>query len=152
MYVIVLILLLISVLVYFFFFFKHKTAYELRISDWSSDVCSSDLASSELEVQSRRECPRRAIGGPSIVDRGKSVHDKGFVQGVGDREPQAYLFRRIRDGYRPVQHDVGFLVCKADVEEIIAVIGGRGIEGQVCAAEAVLIRGRQRAGEVLRQW
>src|SRR3546814_2434207 len=26
------------------FFFKQKTAYELRISDWSSDVCSSDLA------------------------------------------------------------------------------------------------------------
>src|SRR3546814_3304596 len=26
------------------FFFKHKTAYEMRISDWSSDVCSSDLA------------------------------------------------------------------------------------------------------------
>src|SRR3546814_1109910 len=29
-----------------FFFFKQKTAYEMRISDWSSDVCSSDLASS----------------------------------------------------------------------------------------------------------
>src|SRR3546814_8339148 len=29
----------------FFFFFKQKTAYELRISDWSSDVCSSDLES-----------------------------------------------------------------------------------------------------------
>src|SRR3546814_8110500 len=27
----------------FIFFFKHKTAYEMRISDWSSDVCSSDL-------------------------------------------------------------------------------------------------------------
>src|SRR3546814_13973221 len=27
----------------FFFFFKRKTAYEMRISDWSSDVCSSDL-------------------------------------------------------------------------------------------------------------
>src|SRR3546814_2479464 len=27
----------------FFFFFRRKTAYELRISDWSSDVCSSDL-------------------------------------------------------------------------------------------------------------
>src|SRR3546814_332952 len=27
----------------FFFFVKHKTAYEMRISDWSSDVCSSDL-------------------------------------------------------------------------------------------------------------
>src|SRR3546814_16016869 len=30
----------------FFFFFKQKTAYEMRISDWSSDVCSSDLGSS----------------------------------------------------------------------------------------------------------
>src|SRR3546814_7837054 len=31
------------VLLFFFFFFKQKTAYEMRISDWSSDVCSSDL-------------------------------------------------------------------------------------------------------------
>src|SRR3546814_10284544 len=30
--------------VLFIFFFKQKTAYEMRISDWSSDVCSSDLA------------------------------------------------------------------------------------------------------------
>src|SRR3546814_5864302 len=29
---------------YLFFFFKQKTAYEMRISDWSSDVCSSDLS------------------------------------------------------------------------------------------------------------
>src|SRR3546814_20456059 len=32
-----------EVSVYCFFFFKQKTAYEMRISDWSSDVCSSDL-------------------------------------------------------------------------------------------------------------
>src|SRR3546814_7401765 len=32
---------------YFFFFFKQKTAYEMRISDWSSDVCSSDLILSD---------------------------------------------------------------------------------------------------------
>src|SRR3546814_5169265 len=31
--------------IFFFFFFKQKTAYEMRISDWSSDVCSSDLPS-----------------------------------------------------------------------------------------------------------
>src|SRR3546814_7516813 len=31
--------------VFLFFFFKQKTAYEMRISDWSSDVCSSDLKS-----------------------------------------------------------------------------------------------------------
>src|SRR3546814_1756857 len=30
-----------------FFFFKQKTAYEMRISDWSSDVCSSDLLAVE---------------------------------------------------------------------------------------------------------
>src|SRR3546814_981230 len=30
-------------LLFFFFFFKQKTAYEMRISDWSPDVCSSDL-------------------------------------------------------------------------------------------------------------
>src|SRR3546814_4828187 len=33
----------IMVCLFFFFFFKQKTAYEMRISDWSSDVCSSDL-------------------------------------------------------------------------------------------------------------
>src|SRR3546814_9919626 len=33
----------------FFFFFKQKTAYEMRISDWSSDVCSSDLAAYMIE-------------------------------------------------------------------------------------------------------
>src|SRR3546814_13045730 len=37
------VLLRISIAVYCFFFFKQKTAYEMRISDWSSDVCSSDL-------------------------------------------------------------------------------------------------------------
>src|SRR3546814_4491186 len=37
------ILSLVVLHVYFFFFFKQKTAYEMRISDWSSDVCSSDL-------------------------------------------------------------------------------------------------------------
>src|SRR3546814_9745393 len=33
-----------------FFFFKQKTAYEMRISDWSSDVCSSDLETRLLKV------------------------------------------------------------------------------------------------------
>src|SRR3546814_3184584 len=36
--------LLFVVFICIFFFFKQKTAYEMRISDWSSDVCSSDLA------------------------------------------------------------------------------------------------------------
>src|SRR3546814_3320718 len=36
-----------------FFFFKQKTAYEMRISDWSSDVCSSDLRDATLAAPLR---------------------------------------------------------------------------------------------------
>src|SRR3546814_20433074 len=39
-----------------FFFFKQKTAYEMRISDWSSDVCSSDLANLVSHL-GERACP-----------------------------------------------------------------------------------------------
>src|SRR3546814_5031995 len=44
--------------IYVFFFFKQKTAYEMRISDWSSDVCSSDLLPEARHLRSRRS-PRR---------------------------------------------------------------------------------------------
>src|SRR3546814_193248 len=41
-----------------FFFFKHKTAYEMRISDWSSDVCSSDLDRlKQVDRRRRRQHP-----------------------------------------------------------------------------------------------
>src|SRR3546814_10578941 len=36
------------IVLFLFFFFKQKTAYEMRISDWSSDVCSSDLSAGLL--------------------------------------------------------------------------------------------------------
>src|SRR3546814_15136166 len=52
-------------LVFFcFFFFKQKTAYEMRISDWSSDVCSSDLilADDDLIHIDRRRRPENRIG------------------------------------------------------------------------------------------
>src|SRR3546814_7373742 len=49
---------------FLFFFFKQKTAYEMRISDWSSDVCSSDL---DFDIQptlsSYYELTHRAAGG-----------------------------------------------------------------------------------------
>src|SRR3546814_6199253 len=46
----------------FFFFFKQKTAYEMRISDWSSDVCSSDLR--ELTPAVERMCDHMVPRGP----------------------------------------------------------------------------------------
>src|SRR3546814_5561174 len=48
----------------FFFFFKQKTAYEMRISDWSSDVCSSDLGIAPASCDRRR-----ARASPSIRRR-----------------------------------------------------------------------------------
>src|SRR3546814_12687431 len=42
-------------MVSFLFFFKQKTAYEMRISDWSSDVCSSDLKAFASWSQTTRE-------------------------------------------------------------------------------------------------
>src|SRR3546814_1435166 len=41
----------------FFFFFKQKTAYEMRISDWSSDVCSSDLPAPPTDHYADRTFP-----------------------------------------------------------------------------------------------
>src|SRR3546814_12246884 len=59
-----------------FFFFKQKTAYEMRISDWSSDVCSSDLAGSLAtgSLATRRGTARRlATGGLTIGARCRMV-------------------------------------------------------------------------------
>src|SRR3546814_13778035 len=47
--------------IFVFFFFKQKTAYEMRISDWSSDVCSSDLLDMPLESKFGA-LPKRASG------------------------------------------------------------------------------------------
>src|SRR3546814_9711785 len=47
-----------------FFFFKQKTAYEMRISDWSSDVCSSDL---------RARLCGQWVEGPLAVARGRRL-------------------------------------------------------------------------------
>src|SRR3546814_8238688 len=47
-----------------FFFFKQKTAYEMRISDWSSDVCSSDLTAAidDADAAPRQHAPDMAGG------------------------------------------------------------------------------------------
>src|SRR3546814_4746723 len=51
-------------LVFVFFFFKQKTAYEMRISDWSSDVCSSDLTSRRCNAPKPKRGRRRQPGRP----------------------------------------------------------------------------------------
>src|SRR3546814_11990492 len=56
----------------YFFFFKQKTAYEMRISDWSSDVCSSDLAP---EAARRTHRPAERLGGRLGVGLGREGRD-----------------------------------------------------------------------------
>src|SRR3546814_16686530 len=66
-----------------FFVFKQKTAYEMRISDWSSDVCSSDLAAhpparrrrSRAPPSRRRFPPTAAAGGhPSELNENPGLN------------------------------------------------------------------------------
>src|SRR3546814_3934596 len=52
-------------IIFLFFFFKQKTAYEMRISDWSSDVCSSDLSVLTME----------------IIEEDSSLHHREWVDG-----------------------------------------------------------------------
>src|SRR3546814_9603603 len=56
------------------FFFKHKTAYDMRISDWSSDVCSSDLAQALLAPLKVRDDANDwyTLGPPSQIALGAS--------------------------------------------------------------------------------
>src|SRR3546814_12239208 len=70
----------------FFFFFKQKTAYEMRISDWSSDVCSSDLWGSF-----------EWVGVPGVKDPWIN-QDPGWVDGFGFDEEGAMIDPRKRDG------------------------------------------------------
>src|SRR3546814_9947268 len=71
-------------LFWFFFFFKQKTAYEMRISDWSSDVCSSDL---------------KVLEGPALASRLFISQSRGYpicVSSVVKYAPEEERLKRHR--------------------------------------------------------
>src|SRR3546814_1641958 len=72
-----------------FFFFKQKTAYELRISDWSSDVCSSDLG----VVGGPRDALFDAPVAPGVGDADRAAADRRR-RGVGPQLDRAVLRHR----------------------------------------------------------
>src|SRR3546814_14163370 len=84
-----------------FFFFKKKTAYEVRISDWSSDVCSSDLPLllspiARAGLQGIEEERHRAACIDPIVDAGHAFVDAPIGTGaeVDDAKQQLAAARR----------------------------------------------------------
>src|SRR3546814_7930414 len=66
-----------------FFFFKQKTAYEMRISDWSSDVCSSDLLVAKQEDR-RPGAAQILIQVPERLG-GNVIEAKGLTKAYGDK-------------------------------------------------------------------
>src|SRR3546814_15416117 len=85
-----------------FFFFKQKTAYEMRISDWSSDVCSSDL---EFHARGERLAQSFVLPGGKAVGDGLRI----FERRTGDTELGTFsLIGQGSGGYRaePVFVDV----------------------------------------------
>src|SRR3546814_1410944 len=84
----------------FFFFFKQKTAYELRISDWSSDVCCSDLEIEEEDQQQQRHVAdeldvaphqglQRLVGGAVDVSAGEADHGADHQRDRREQQPEA---------------------------------------------------------------
>src|SRR6058998_1118916 len=82
----------------FFFFFKQKTAYEMVMSDWSSDVCSSDL------------------GGPSILEECRRLGGCGTgdakITGAG-RLPARHVIHAVGPVYRDGRHGEPDLLASA---------------------------------------
>src|SRR3546814_4604647 len=74
---------------FLFFFFKQKTAYEMRISDWSSDVCSSDLT--------------------AAVDRFDRPHGDAGRFHIDEQEGDALLLAAAIVGAHQREHPVGML-------------------------------------------
>src|SRR3546814_2758846 len=83
-----------------FFFFKQKTAYEMRISDWSSDVCSSDLAALRRghradRIRHRPAGKRRTVGWVGSINPATKETDNRTPERWVDGANPAYV-----DGYQ----------------------------------------------------
>src|SRR3546814_4020888 len=103
----------VMVFMMFFFFFKHKTSYEMRISDWSSDVCSSDLRGGVLAAAA----PFTLEGNLLIVDHGMGLssaflHCQRLDVKLGDRVVQGQRLGKI-----------GRATCREGVGQYVYISG-----------------------------
>src|SRR3546814_5246328 len=98
-----------------FFFFKQKTAYEMRISDWSSDVCSSDLS-----VGGVAGTTAEAIGRASRVVLGRAAGARAGVASrrIANRRSQIGGCHRVI-GERNLRRGATGGLQRADVRRIV---------------------------------
>src|SRR3546814_17828320 len=86
------------VFVIVFFFFKQKTAYEMRISDWSSDVCSSDLQDDARYSRNSLHCGGRRTSG-------RQKKRAGLFESAGNKgrsgRASGVMFASARDPFLP---------------------------------------------------
>src|SRR3546814_19477752 len=98
-----------------FFFFKQKTAYEMRISDWSSDVCSSDLAEG-AEQHDRDRDGGNDRGAPVLQEQ---EHDEEHEHDRLDQRVDHLLDRKADERGRVVREgdldEIGRASCRARV-------------------------------------
>src|SRR3546814_5011044 len=94
-----------------FFFCKQKTAYGLRMSDWSSDVCSSDLrtldAHDALIVFSRQKAQRKDDHSARVTEH--AVDGQIGFAGVGGAEDGRH------PAFREERHEIGSAACRERV-------------------------------------
>src|SRR3546814_116756 len=129
----------------FFFFFKQKTAYEMRISDWSSDVCSSDL----LAQRGRHLVGQRAGDDHHVgLPRARPEHDAEAVEVVAAGRRLHHLHRAAceAEGHRPQRAGLrpgGQLVHLRQHEALVGHFLRDAGQGRV------LLRARREGGERL---
>src|SRR3546814_3650207 len=90
---------------YYFFFFKQKTAYDMRISDWSSDVCSSDLQQGEVALEVGADLVAEVVGRDQIAVRAE----------VGFDRPVVVAVHLVGGGGGVQSHEIGRASCRARV-------------------------------------
>src|SRR3546814_6594573 len=76
--------------IHVFFVFKQNTAYEMRMSDWSSDVCSSDLAQAEFSLVDVDNALDDGQAQPRARGAWVGAAREAFERGVGQRGGNAW--------------------------------------------------------------
>src|SRR3546814_9106000 len=100
----------VSLFCLFFFFFKQKTAYEMRISDWSSDVCSSDLMARRYS--------------PPLIRRMRSHaamrHENGLAEGraMGDSQTASHVERWSTWDYAVAAAYTALLIARSEESRV----------------------------------